>query len=86
MVLLMKQIFYGLHLKYKNNYNNVIFLCRLCHVIFDKGYLSVFNNELLISNKLNILEYDLPIYTKNKHFNKEQQKFFNFHYKFIYNF
>lgn len=70
----------------KNNYNNVIFLCRLCHVIFDKGYLSVFNNKLLVSNKLNISEYDLPIYTKNKHFMKEQQIFFDFHYKFIYNF
>ena len=34
----------------KHDYNNVIFLCRLCHVIFDKGYLSVFNNKLLISN------------------------------------
>lgn len=68
----------------KHDYNNVIFLCRLCHVIFDKGYLSVFNNKLLISNKLNILDYDLPIYTKNKHFMKEQQIFFYFHYKFIF--
>jgi predicted restriction endonuclease len=67
----------------KNNYNNVIFLCRLCHVIFDKGYLSIFNNELLISDKLNILEYDLPIYTK-KLFINEQQIFFDFHFKFIY--
>ena len=70
----------------KKNYNNLIFLCRLCHVIFDKGYLGIFNNELLVSNKLNILEYDLPIYTKKKLFNKEQQIFFDFHYKFIYNF
>ena len=70
----------------KNNYNNVIFLCRQCHVIFDKDYLSVFNNELLISNNLKLLEFDLPIYTKNKHLKKEQQIFFDFHYKFIYNF
>lgn len=70
----------------KNNYNNVIFLCRLCHVIFDKGYLSVFNNELLISNKLNILDYDLPIYSKKKNFKKEQLIYFDFHYNFIYNF
>ena len=70
----------------KHNYNNVIFLCRLCHVMFDKGYLSVLNNKLLISNKLNVKDYDLPIYRENKHFNKEQQIFFDFHYKFIYNF
>lgn len=68
----------------KQDCNNVIFLCRLCHVLFDQGYLSVFNNELLISNKLNILEYDLPIYEKNKYFSKEQQFFFDFHYKFIF--
>ena len=68
----------------KHDYNNVIFLCRLCHVIFDKGYLGIYNNQLLISNKLNILDYDLPIYTKNKHFMKEQQIFFYFHYKFIF--
>ncbi len=69
----------------KNNYNNVIFLCRLCHVIFDKGYLSIFNNELLISDKLNISKYDLPVYTKKRFFMKKQQIFFDFHYKFIYN-
>jgi hypothetical protein len=70
----------------KQDHNNIIFLCRLCHVIFDKGYLSVFNNELLVSNKLNISEYDLPIYKKNKHLKKEQKKFFDFHYKCIYNY
>lgn len=70
----------------KHNYNNIIFLCRFCHVIFDKGYLGIYNNQLLISNKLNILDYDLPIYTKNKDYKKEQQIFFDFHYKFIYNF
>lgn len=68
----------------KNNYNNVIFLCRLCHVIFDKGYITILNNKLLVSNKLNISEYDLPIYIKNKFFMKEQKIFFDFHYKFIY--
>ena len=70
----------------KNNYNNVIFLCRLCHLIFDKGYLSVNNNQLVVSNKLNISEYDLPIYKKNINFAKEKNKFFDFHYKFIYKF
>ena len=71
----------------KHNYNNVIFLCRLCHVIFDKGFLSIFDNELLVSDKLNILEYDLADYTnKKKNFTKEQQTFFDFHYKFIYKF
>lgn len=70
----------------KNNYNNVIFLCRLCHVIFDKGYISIFNNKLLVSNKLNISDYDLPIYSKNNFcFIKEQEEFFYFHHKFIYN-
>ena len=39
----------------------------------------------VICLKLNILDYDLPIYTKNKYFKKEQQIFFDFHYKFIYN-
>lgn len=70
----------------KYNYNNIIFLCRLCHVIFDKGYLAIFNNELLVSDKLNVSEYDLPIYTKNKHFTKEHQIFFDFHYNYIYKF
>jgi len=67
----------------KKNYSNVLFLCRLCHVIFDKGYLSVYNNQLLVSNKLNISEYDLPKY-KNYLDVKEKKNFFNFHYNFIY--
>ncbi len=70
----------------KNNYNNVILLCRLCHVIFDRGYISIYNNKLLVSDKLNISEYDLPLYTKKTSFIKEQKTFFDFHYKFIYKF
>ena len=67
----------------KLNYNNVIFLCRYCHVIFDKGLISVHNNKLLISDKLNINDFDLPKY-KNDICFEDQKKFFNFHYNYIY--
>lgn len=68
----------------KNNNNNIIFLCRLCHVMFDKGYLGINNNILIISNKLNISEYELPLYSKIKKFTNEQKYFLDFHYKFIF--
>jgi predicted restriction endonuclease len=66
----------------RKNYNNVIFLCRLCHVIFDKGFIAVFNSQLLVSDKLKILDYDLPKY-KNCLDVKEKKIFFDFHYNFI---
>lgn len=68
----------------KNDYNNVIFLCRICHVLFDKGYIGINNNHLFVSEKLNILEYDLPIYKIQKKIIKEQEGFFDYHYKYIY--
>ena len=37
---------YSHYVNHRYKHNNVIFLCRLCHVIFDKGYLSVFNKKV----------------------------------------
>lgn len=69
----------------KNNYNNVIFLCRLCHIIFDKGYLGVSENQLKISSKFNLYNYDLHDYPNIRiDVNKKTLPFFEFHYKFIY--
>lgn len=73
-----------LNFKEKNNYNNVIFLCKICHAIFDKGFLSVNDNKLLISDKFNISDYDLPSYKKNIIIKKKQKDFFDYHYKNIY--
>ena len=72
-----------LNYKDKKFYNNVIFLCRLCHVIFDKGFITIFNNKLLVSNKLKISEFDLPTYKKYLDV-REKKCFFDFHHNFIY--
>ena len=69
----------------KDDFDNYsIFLCRECHKLFDKGYLCIFNNELLVSSKFNIIDYDLPNYPKNKHFNSKQLKYFHFHHNHIF--
>jgi predicted restriction endonuclease len=68
----------------KNNYDNVILLCRFCHVIFDKGYISIYNDKILVSDKLNISEYDLPNYKQKTKFTKDKKQFFDFHYNNIY--
>lgn len=69
----------------KNNINNVILLCRICHILFDKGYLTIYNDKVLVSDKLNITNYNLPNYDKKITVTKEKEQFFYFHHNYIYN-
>lgn len=67
------------------DYNNVILLCRFCHIMFDRGLLGIHNNKLLISPNINLSEYDLPKYKENIKISDNNKCFFEYHYKFIYN-
>lgn len=69
----------------KNDPNIVEFMCRYCHNLYDKGFLSVYKGLLHISNLL--IQYDLD-YIKNKvihSYNLDNEKYFVFHYIYIYN-
>ena len=72
---------------YKNEINDiniVEFMCRYCHNLYDNGFLSVYNGILQISEF--IKKYDLE-YTENKqidYFNSQNDKYFMFHYKYIF--
>jgi hypothetical protein len=64
--------------------NIIEFMCRYCHNLYDNGYLGLSNGILCISPFLN--NYDLQ-YNKNAIIaccNTQNQKYFNFHYKYIY--
>lgn len=69
----------------KNDKNVVEFMCRYCHSLYDKGFLAVKSDGTLrVSLLLN--NYDLN-YQKNKtivSFNSYNQKYFLFHYNYIY--
>jgi len=67
-----------------NDKNIVEFMCRYCHNLYDNGFLSVYNGLLQVSGK--IIQYDLQ-YNTNKQidcFNLQNQKYFIFHYNYIY--
>ena len=69
----------------KNNKNCVELMCRYCHNLYDNGYLSVNNGILIISPFLNN-NYDIN-YVKDQvilNYNSKNNRYFDFHYKFIY--
>jgi len=68
-----------------NDINIVEFMCRYCHNLYDNGFLSIYNGILQISEFIN--KYDLQ-YDGNKkiiYYNLENEKYFIFHYKYIFN-
>ena len=67
-----------------NDKNIVEFMCRYCHNLYDNGFLAVYNGILYVSTIIN--NYDLH-YNKNKqiiYYNSHNEKYFMFHYKYIY--
>ena len=69
----------------KNDKNIVEFMCRYCHSLYDNGFLAVCNGLLQVSTFIN--QYDLN-YNKNKpisYYNLYNEKYFIFHYNYIYN-
>ena len=61
--------------------NIVEFMCRYCHTLYDNGYLSVHNGMLQISDVIKPYELYTP---KEVSYNSHNEKYFLFHYKFIY--
>ncbi len=73
--------------KEENNYNVVEFMCRYCHILYDRGLIGVNNSVLEKSNKLCLNNYDLIIEEKKiiKAYNNINYVFFDYHYSKIYN-
>lgn len=71
--------------KERYDYNNVFLLCRNCHKIFDEGYAGI--DDGIIKYHQYILDYrDLNLdnnLTINNY--EESKKFFDYHYKNIFN-
>ena len=68
----------------KHDKNVVEFMCRYCHVLYDNGFLAIYNGLLYVSSFIN--NYDIN-YNKNKqisNYNSQNEKYFIFHYKYIY--
>jgi hypothetical protein len=65
--------------------NHVVeLMCRYCHSLYDNGFLSVNNGLLCVSSIMD--NYGLQ-YNSNKiisSYNLHNEKYFNFHYKYIY--
>ena len=67
----------------KNDENIVEFMCRYCHNLYDNGFLAVYNGSLQVS--LSIYQYDLQYKNKQiSHYNLHNEKYFIFHYNYIY--
>ena len=67
------------------DYNIVEFMCRYCHKLYDKGFISIDDGMLIISPLLNIEDTDLIFnnYIINS-FNGSNKIYFDFHYKYIF--
>lgn len=69
-----------------NDVNIVEFMCCYCHKLYDEGNLSVYNSLLYVSSKVD--SYSDLKYIRNKNitsYNVDNEKYFNYHYKNIYN-
>tara|TARA_B100001093_G_C26628298_1_gene927717 strand:- start:21 stop:725 length:705 start_codon:yes stop_codon:yes gene_type:complete len=65
--------------------NIVEFMCRYCHKLYDSGLIGVTNGELQVSRLLSQKNYDLTFNSyKIEQFNSLNNKYFNFHYKYIF--
>ena len=63
--------------------NNIVeFFCRYCHTLYDEGLISINENILMISEKLN--NYDLEFINLNFQLNKYNKKYFNYHINNIF--
>jgi predicted restriction endonuclease len=78
---------YILNLDEIKNIENVQFLCKMCHSIYDRGYVSV-NNVGIIESNNSIKNYTLPIlnqvgkiYSKYSNYNSQ---FLEWHYMNIF--
>jgi hypothetical protein len=68
----------------KNDKNIVEFMCTYCHKLYDNGLIAVYKGLLQVSTS--ITQYDLH-YDKNKiipYYNLQNEKYFIFHYNYIY--
>ena len=66
-----------------NDKNVVEFMCRYCHNLYDNGFLAVYNGLLHVSPFIN--NYDLNYTSKQiTSYNLQNEKYFIFHYKYIY--
>lgn len=70
------------------DYNVVEFMCKYCHCLFDNGFITIYNNKLLVSKKININNFDLEEYIhlidKDFMLHNKNKIYFDFHYKFIF--
>ncbi len=71
----------------RNDNNLVEFMCRYCHTLYDAGLLGISNNgQLIISNKLEMNNYDLN-YSPGKQikcFNYNNFDYFRYHFVNIF--
>lgn len=68
----------------RKNIDNIHFMCKCCHSLFDKGLVGIYNGKIHISNE--IINFNL-IQNKNlcrKVYNNQNSKYFDFHYHKIY--
>ena len=68
------------------NKNNIEFMCRYCHTLYDNGFLGVYNGLLKLSTNLIKNKYDLN-YEYNKiirSYNLENKEYFDYHFDYIY--
>lgn len=68
-----------------NDVNNVEFMCRYCHKLYDSGFITIRNSKLIVSKLLMGKNYDLTFNNnKIKAFNILNEPYFNFHYNYIF--
>lgn len=69
------------HEKYDNNIAELF--CLFCHKLYDKGLIGIFDKILKISAKINNFDLDYNNINNIKT-NEGNEKYFNYHYKYIF--
>ncbi len=71
----------------RRNLDNIEFMCKCCHFLYDNGYISIKRGHLEVSD--DIIDYNL--FDKNNEkikiieaYNQCNKEYFDYHYKYIY--
>jgi predicted restriction endonuclease len=68
----------------RKNINNIEFMCKCCHSLFDKGLIGIYHGKIYIANEIinfNLVENENLL---RKVYNNQNSKYFDFHYHNIF--
>ncbi len=68
----------------RKNLDNIHFMCKCCHSLFDRGLVSIYNGKIHVKEEIRNFNFFENIDNCSKVYNNQNSKYFDFHYHKIY--